>query len=154
MWRAALLGGLAGGLFAFGLARAFPPTPKPVPVPPPSEAKRFADQVIGRLKEGRTDDFLAYVRPAFAQVGDEQFARFRQGVIDTRTNAVRAYGPSRDFEFCRETPIGPSLVRVAYLEKHPGGCVLWALVVYDAPDGWQVSALSYQASESGFSLLH
>jgi hypothetical protein len=152
VWLAALVGGLLGGLFSFALARTFPYTPKPVQSPP-SEARQFADEVIGKLKDGKNDEFMAIMRPAFAQLNDEQFANFRKGVFDTRTGAAKIYGPGGAFEFCRETPLSPTLVRVTYLEKYAHGCIVWSMVVYNSPDGWRVTAFSFQTSESGFPLL-
>jgi hypothetical protein len=147
---AGLLGGLLGGLFGFALSRTFPAVPNPAPPAPPSEARQFAGHVIGKLKEGKNDEFMALLRPAFAQMTNEQFELFRKGVFDKRTDAARIYGPGGEFEFCRESTLSPTLVRVTYLEKYASGCVLWLLVVYHSPDGWRVASCSVQTSESGF----
>jgi hypothetical protein len=155
VWLAALAGGLLGGIFSLGLARAFPAQPK---TPPPgevqpSEARQFADEVIGKLKAGQNDEFIRYIRPAFSKMTDEQFAQVRQRIFEERTVATTAYGPSIAFEFCRETALSPTLVRLAYLEKYARGCLLWVMVVYNSPDGWRVVAFSLQTSESGFNAL-
>lgn len=150
---AALLGGLIGGVFSFALARTFPPPVKPAPPAPQSEARQFAEDLFRKLKAGHNDEFVALIRPGFGDLNDEQFTKFREGVFEMRTKVAKAYGPPIEFEFARETPLSPSLVRVTFVEKYPRGCVLWWVVVYNTPAGWQVSAFSYQTSESGFTAL-
>lgn len=152
VWMAAIVGGLLGGVFTFALLRSFPSHHKEPP-PPPTEARQFADDVIAKLHDGKNDEFIRYIRPAFAKLTDEQFAQFRKNLFDMRAEDAKIYGQPGDFEFCRETRLSPTLARVTYLEKFAHGCVLWSLVVYNSPDGWQLVALSFQKSESGFSSL-
>jgi hypothetical protein len=147
---AAVLGGLAGAAFSFVLARTFPAVPVTPPLPPPTEARQFAGRVIGALKDGKNDEFMGLLRPAFARMSDKEFAEFCQTVFLGRANAPNTYGPGGEFEFFNETAMSPTLVRVSYLEKYARGCMVWKLVVYDAPDGWQMTAFSY---ESGFPIL-
>ncbi|MBN9119023.1 MAG: hypothetical protein J0I06_07655 [Planctomycetes bacterium] len=147
---AGLLGGVLGALLSFGLARALPAPVKPPPPGPPSEARQFADHVLGKLKDGKNDEFMALLRPAYAQLTPEQFEQFRKSVFDARANAAKLYGSAAEFEFCRESVLSPTLVRVTYLEKYAHGCVMWLMVVYHAPDGWQVVSCVVRPSESGF----
>ena len=93
---------------------------------------------------------MAFLRPAFAQMTPEQFELFRKNVFDDRANAAKAYGPGGEFEFCRESALSPTLVRLTYLEKYQRGCVVWLLVVYDSPSGWQMVSCTVQTSASGF----
>jgi hypothetical protein len=150
---AGLLGGLLGAVFSFVLARALPGSVKPPPSPPPSEARQFADHVLGKLKAGQNDEFMAFLRPAFERMTDEQFAQFRQGVFDGRAGAAKSFGPGGEFEVCREAVLSPTLVRITYLEKYTRGCLLWSFVVYNAPDGWRVAAFSVHGPETGFTEL-
>ncbi len=150
---AGVLGGVLGALLSFALGRALPAPIKAPPPAPPSEARQFADEVIGKLKDGKNDEFMQYLRPAFAQMTDEQFAEFRKGVFDLRAGAAQAYGAGSEFEFCRESASSPTLVRVTYLEKFPRGCIVWIMGVYHAPDGWRVASYNFQTSESGFPAL-
>jgi hypothetical protein len=158
VWLAAVLGGLLGGVCAFGLARALPPTPKPPPDPPPSEARQFAEHVLGKLRDGKNDEFVTLIRPAFVEMAPADFAALVQNTFKVRADAARpetegGFGPGGEFEFCRETVLGPTLVRVAFLEKHARGCVLWVLVVYNSPGGWQVAGFRFETPISGFPAL-
>jgi hypothetical protein len=151
---AALLGGLLGGVASFALARTFPAPAKPPPTPPPSEARMFADDVMALLKTGKYDQFKQRVRLAFALMPEADFENFyREGVIGTRQKAAEAYGPAGEFEFARETVMSPSLVRITYIERYERGCVLWSVVVYNSPGGWQVSAFRFETSGTGFPTL-
>lgn len=149
---AGLLGGLVGALASYALARSFPHTPKPVPAPP-SEARQFADHVIGKLKDGKHDEFTALLRPAFAQMSNEDYAAFCTKLFEQRASAPKSFGAGGDFEFLHETAPTATLTRVTYVEKYARGCMVWCLVVYNTPDGWQMSAFSVQAAESGFPAL-
>ena len=150
---AAILGGLLGAVLSFVLARTFPAAPVPPPPAVPSEARQFADHVIETLQSGKNDEFMALLRPAFARLPDPNFAEFCKNVFEVRANALNTFGPGGQFEFFSESTISPTLVRVAYLEKYARGCMLWRLVVYNSPDGWQMSAFSFQTSELGFPML-
>lgn len=151
LWAAGLVGGLLGGLLGFALSRAFPAAPKPPPPAPPSEARQFADHVFGKLKDGKNDEFMQLLRHAFAQLTPEQYDEFfRKKVLEPRAQAATLYGGASEFEFCRESTVSPTLVRLTYLEKYPHGCVMWLLVVYNSPGGWQVVSCSVRTSESGF----
>src|SRR6478609_5134563 len=94
---AGLLGGVLGALFSFALARALPAPVKPPPPAPPSEARKFIEEVLGKLKEGKHDEFMAYLRSAYAQATDEQFAEVRKGVYESRERAAKEFGPGGDF---------------------------------------------------------
>jgi hypothetical protein len=154
VWMAALLGGLLGAVFSFALSRTFPTQPKAPPEPPKSEVRQFADDLIALLRVGKNEEFLAGVRQAFSGLNDEQFnQRVRQGFLKSRSESVTAYGPSTDFEFVRETSIGPNLVRFAYLEKFPHGCVVWIIVLYNTPEGWQVLAFTQLPLDAAFQML-
>ena len=150
---AGLLGGVLGAVFAFALARTFPATPKAPPPPPPSDARRDADELIAFLKAGKNEEFFAGVRAAFSGRNDEELNQARQHLLKLRDQPAAVYGPSIDFEFVRETSIGPNLVRFAYLEKFPRGCVVWTLVFYNAPDGWQVLAFTQVPLDAAFGML-
>ena len=149
---AGLLGGLVGAVFAFALARTFPTTPKSPP-PPPSEARPLADDLVAKLKAGKNDEFLTGVRQAFSDRDDEQFNQVRQNLLKSREGFGKDYGGSSDFEFVRETSVGPNLVRFAYLEKYPHGCVVWTLVYYNAPGGWQVLGYTLVPLDAAFGML-
>ncbi len=149
---AGLLGGVLGALASYALARSFPHTPK-LPPPPPSEARQFADHVIGKLKDGKNEEFTALLRPAFAQMSNEDYAAFCTKLFEQRANSPRYLGAGGEFEFVNETAPSATLVRVTYVEKYARGCVLWILVVYNSPDGWQMSAFSVQSADSGFPAL-
>jgi hypothetical protein len=153
VWLAGLLGGLLGAALSFGLARSFPPVLKPSPPPPPSEARQFAAEVLRKLKNGENQEFTRTIRPAFAQLSDKDFDDFCQLVFNNRKTAVEAYGAPGEIEFARETVLAPSLVRVSFVEKFPRGCLMWVLVVYNSPDGWQAAAFSLDSSKTGFSAL-
>ena len=150
---AGLLGGLFGAVFAFALARTFPTTPKAPPPPPPTEARLLADDLVAQLKAGKNEEFLTGVRAAFSDRDDEQFNQVRQNLLKSRNKFAIDYGGSIDFEFVRETSIGPNLVRFAYLEKFPHGCVVWTLVYYNAPDRWQVLAFTQVPLDAAFGML-
>jgi hypothetical protein len=154
VWWAGVLGGLLGAALSFVLVRSFPPVPKPPPAPPPSEARQFADEVVRKLKTGENQEFKKYVRSAFAQLPDKDFDEFcQQFVFNNRKAFADAYGPPVDFEFARETVLVPALVRVTYAEKYARGCLLWVIVVYNSPDGWQVAAFSLDGPKTGYSAL-
>ncbi len=150
---AGLLGGVLGAVFAFALARTFPATPKLSPPPPPTEARLRADDLVAQLKAGKNEEFFAGVRAAFSGRNDEELNQARQHLLKLRDQPAAVYGPSIDFEFVRETSIGPNLVRFAYLEKFPHGCVVWTLVYYNAPDGWQVLAFTQVPLDAAFGML-
>src|SRR5438105_15899609 len=101
VWVAAIVGGLLGGLLAFGVARACPATPKPAPEPAQSEARHYADDLIALLKAGKNDDFFAGVRQAFSGANQEQLGGLRKELQRLRDQPAEAYGPSLDFEFIR-----------------------------------------------------
>ena len=150
---AGLLGGALGGVVAFGLARTFPAPPPPVPTPQPSEARQYADDLIALLKAGKNEAFLKGVRQAF-DMPDERFdVEIREPFFKLREGRVREYGAGSEFEFIRESSLGPNLVRFAYLEKFPRGCVVWYIVFYNGPTGWQVLATSHMSLEAAFQLL-
>ena len=150
---AGLLGGLFGAVFAFALARTFPATPKAPPPPPPSEARPLADDLVARLKSGKNEEFLAGVRGAFSDRNDEEFNLVRQNLLKSREGFAKSYGGASDFEFVRETSVGPNLVRFAYLEKFPRGCVVWTFVYYNSPDGWQVLGYTQVPLDAAFGML-
>jgi hypothetical protein len=137
---AGLLGGLLGAVFSFALGRVLPAPVKPPPPAPPSEARQFTEHVLGKWKDGKNDEFMSLVRPAFAEASDEQFAEVRKGMYEAREHDVKLFGGSGEFEFCRESILSPTLVRLTYLEKYPRGCVVWSLTVYNAPSGWLVAS--------------
>lgn len=142
---AGVLGGLLGGLFGFALARTFPAVPKPPPPPPKSEAREFAEQVFELLKAGKHDDFVSALRPAFAEASDEQFAEVRKRMFEARENDIKMYGTGGEFEFCRESVLSPTLVRVIFIEKFARGCKVWSMIVYHASDGWKVVSCDVRA---------
>jgi hypothetical protein len=152
---AGVLGGVLGAVCSFALARALPAPVKVPPPAPPSEARQFADHVIGLLKAGDNKKFLEYLRPAYPRkLNDEQFAEHvGKNVFQARVDAVELYGASIDFEFCRELVLSPSLVRLLYLERFAHGCTVWHLIVYHSPDGWMVYSCTMRAAESGFTTL-
>ena len=151
---AGLLGGVLGAVFAFALARTFPATPKLSPPPPPSEGRQFADDLIAKLKAGKSDEFTAKVRNGFPELNDEDFNQaVRQPLLTMRENFGKAYGQPSEFEFVRETAISPSVVRFAYLEKFPHGCVVWVIACYDGPQGWQVLGFRHLKLEAAFDML-
>lgn len=133
---AGLLGGLLGAVFSFALARALPAPVKPPPPAPPSEARQYVEQVLGLLKAGKHDDFMAQLRPAFAESTDEQFAEVRKQMYEARERDAKMFGGAGEFEYCRESVLSPTLVRVIFLEKYPRGCMVWSMIVYQAPDRW------------------
>lgn len=144
---AGLLGGLLGAVCSFALARALPTPVKPPPPAPPSEARQFAEQVLGLLKAGKHDDFMSQLRPAFPEADDEKFKAVREGIEAGRKQAVAKYGGVSEFEYCRESALSPTLTRVVFLEKFPQGCVVWSMMVYQSPGGWLV--VSCQLGEPG-----
>jgi hypothetical protein len=153
LW-AGIAGGLIGALVSFALARTFPPKPAAPPPAPPSEARQFGDHVIGKLKTGDRAEFTRLIRPAFAGMTNEQFAEFCQrSVFDNRDQFGKANGGAVEFEFARETVLSPSLVRLAYADKYARGCLVWVLVVYNTPDGWQVLAFSFDSEATGYRAL-
>lgn len=154
LW-AGIAGGLIGALLSFALARTFPPKPAGAPPAPPSEARQFADHVIGKLKTGDRAEFTRLIRPAFAGMTNEQFAEFCQkSVFDNRDQFAKSNGGAVEIEFARETVLSPSLVRLAYADKYARGCLIWVLVVYNTPEGWQVLAFSFDSESTGFRALH
>jgi hypothetical protein len=150
---AAILGGLCGAVFSLVLARALPvavPVKPPVPAPP-SEAREFAEEIFRKLKSGKNDDFKRLVRPAFGRLSDEEFETFcKDEVFGQRDAFAKSHGGSGELEFARETVLSPSLVRVSFLEKFARSCILWAVVLYNGPDGWQVSAFTFDTATTGF----
>ncbi|MBM3978732.1 MAG: hypothetical protein FJ304_00330 [Planctomycetes bacterium] len=153
LW-AGIAGGLIGALVSFALARTFPPKPAVAPPAPPSEARQFADHVIGKLRAGDRAEFTRLIRPAFAGMTNEQFAEFCQkSVFDNRDQFAKSNGGAVEIEFARETVLSPSLVRLAYADKYARGCLIWVLVVYNTPEGWQVLAFSFDSETTGFRAL-
>ncbi|QJX00152.1 hypothetical protein [Frigoriglobus tundricola] len=158
---AGLLGGVLGAVIAFGLTRTFPfpVPPPPVPAPRPSDARpsaarQYTDDLIALLRAGNNEAFLKGVRQAFP-VPDERFdVEVRVPLLKQRQLWEQEYGKGSDFEFIRETALGPNLVRCAYLEKFPRGCVVWYIVVYNGPTGWQVLAFNQLSLEAAFHLLN
>jgi hypothetical protein len=147
---AGLLGGLLGAVLSFALGRVLPAPVKPPPPAAPSEARGYAEFGLSKLKEGKHDEFMEFLRPAYLQAPPEEFARVRAGLIKAHEENVVAYGPGGDFEFCDETQLSPTAVRVSFLEKYQRGCVTWTFVVYKGQAGWLVVSCRVYPSASGF----
>jgi hypothetical protein len=147
------LGGLLGGLVAFGLSRVFPATPKP-PVPPPrSEGRQFADDTIALLKAGKNEDFVLAVQSAFPELSPDQFNQLvRQPLLKFR-DGTKLYGQPSEFEFVHEAALGPTVVQCAYLEKFPHGCVVWTVTCFNSAEGWRLAGYRYLKLENAFDLL-
>jgi len=140
-------------VIAFGLARVFPVPPPPTPAPRPSEARQYADDLIALLRTGKNEAFLKGVRQAFP-MPDERFdVDIREPLFKRRQHWEQEYGAGSDFEFIHESSLGPNLVRCAYLEKFPRGCVVWFIAFYNGPTGWQVLAFNYLPLETAFQQL-
>lgn len=147
---AGLLGGLLGAVLSFGLGRVLPAPVKPPPPAPPSEARQYVEFGLSKLKEGKHDEFMEFLRPAYLHAPPEEFAQVREGLSKAREDNVKAYGPGGDFEFCRETQLNPTAYRVSFLEKYQRGCAMWTFVVYHGDAGWLVVSCLVQPSASGF----
>jgi hypothetical protein len=156
---AGLLGGLLGAVVSFALSRSLSPAPKPgepapaqvAPTAPP-EARKFADEVMVKMQTGKDDEVLAMLRRAFLELSDEQFARDVRGAY-LASRASKPYGPSLGVELVRETAVAPDAVRFAYLERFARGCVVWVVVCYNSPDGWQLAGFRHLKLEAAFDEL-
>jgi hypothetical protein len=155
VWRAALLGGLLGGLVAFGLSRVFPAPLKSPPPAPLSEGRQFADDMIGYLKAGKNEDFVLALRSGFPGLNDEQYNQLvRQELFKFRDGVKNLYGQPSEFGFVHESALGPYAVQCAYMEKFPRGCVVWTLTCFNSSEGWRLLGYRSMKLENAFDLLH
>ncbi|HEY1186096.1 MAG TPA: hypothetical protein VGE74_00505 [Gemmata sp.] len=148
---AGVLGGLLGGIGGFALTRAFPTQPLP---DKPHEARPVADDLFAKLQKGRTDEFLAAVRPGFAELDDAAFETgVRQPLQAAREGFAKGFGGPGQFEFYRELAPAPGLVRFIYLERYPKGCLVWFLYAYRTADGWSPVGFKYMKADAVFEAL-
>lgn len=157
---AGLLGGLLGGIGGALLSRTVPEKGKPADDVAQTAliapgARDRADDLIAKLRAGKTDDFFTAIRAAFVnRPNDEQFAQFRQTVNGLRQKFAADLGGAVDLEFARETALGPSLVQFIYVEKYERGCAAWCVTCYHTPNGWRVLAFGYKPLESVFGTVN
>ena len=146
---AGLLGGLLGGVVSFTASRLISPAPAkqettPPPPPQPTEAREVADAFVAKLKAGKIDEFIQDVRLGITFMGDDEYAKFRTDLTESRRVVPQILGrASGEFELVKETPLTPSLVRVVYLEKFERGGVAWYFTLYHGKDGWRVDDVSW-----------
>ncbi len=159
---AGALGGVLGAVLSFALSRSLIPLSKPgevqnatpsAPAQSPPEARLFADEFIVKMQTGRDTEVLAMLRRAFLELNDEEFAReVRTPYLASRTS--RPYGRSLGVERIRETVVAPDAVRFAYLERFQQGCVVWVVVCYNSPEGWQLVGFRHLKLEAAFNDLN
>jgi hypothetical protein len=155
---AGLLGGVLGAIIGFALMRSFPPAAKfapstPTPIASP-EARQFADDLVAKLKAGKDEEVMSSVRLAFREMPDDQFNQtVREPYLFVRKHFPQQYGPSRGFEFVRENVVSEDIARFVYLERFAHGCIVWTIVCYNTPTGWQVIGFQHLKLEAAFQVL-
>ena len=148
---AGVLGGVLGGAAGFVLTRALPAKALP---DKPHEARPLADDLFAKLQNGRTDEFLAAVRPAYAELDDAAFeANVRQPLLAAREGFAKGFGGPGRFEFHRESAPAPGLVRFTHIERYPKGCLVWFLYAYQGADGWRPVGFKYMKPDVVFEAL-
>jgi hypothetical protein len=155
VWSAALLAGLLGAAFSLLLARSFPGNPPVPPPPPPSEARLFAEALIAELQAEKYDEFNALPLAGATSGSDEWRAEVRRSVQDSRKYCGAALGKAGGsaagtLELMREVPSGPTITRLAFLERVPRGGVVWTIEVFRGPEGWSLLSLTIESVERVF----
>lgn len=138
VWPAAVLAGLLAGAVAFALGRTFP-APPPAPASKPSEAREVADSLVEKLKAGKYDEFAQTPHTGTAEEVSVKVAALKRAIADSREYCkALSKRTAGEFELVRETPLGPSLARVVYLERFDTGGVVWGIGLFRAADGWRL----------------
>ena len=154
---AGLLGGVLGAIICFALLRSFPPATKPTTPPTPTaspEARAFAESLIAKLREGKDDELLSLVRQGYGEMSEERFnAEIRAPFHGVRKGFPEVYGKSLGIEFAREQPVSEDIARFVYIERFERGCVVWTVVCYNSPTGWQVAGFQHLKLEAAFQVL-
>jgi hypothetical protein len=151
VWPAAVLAGLVAGAVAFALGRTFPVPP---PAAAPSEAREVADSLVEKLKTGKYDEFAS--TPHLGAPGDagKKVADLKSAIAQSREFCAAHFKRTvGEFELIRETPLGPSLARVLYLERFDTGGVVWGMGLFRAADGWRLVSVVVEPVEVAFPAL-
>lgn len=150
VWPAAVLAGVIAGAIAFGLGRTFPAPPAPVAAKP-SEAREVADALVEKLKAGKYDEFAQTPHLGAADDPAKKVALLKAAIEQSREYCKTHYNRTAgEFELVRETPLGPSLARVVYLERFDTGGVVWGMGLFRAADGWRLVAVTVEPIENAF----
>jgi hypothetical protein len=150
---AGVVGGLLGGAASFALTRFLPEPAKPdiTQQQPPSEAREYGAQLVAMLQAGQYDAFVAAPHLGSPELAEKRAEGMKAAIDSSREYAkLRLKGTRGEFELIRETPLGPSLTRLVYLERFPNGGVVWALGLFRGADGWQILGVTIQPVEEAF----
>ena len=152
---AGILGGLLGGVASFALSRALPAKPETAQNPPPhSEAREVGEQLVAKLQAGQYDAFVAAPHLGAPEEVEKRASEMKASIDRSREYARQRLNGSRgEFELIRETPLGPSLTRLVYLERFPAGGVVWAIGLFRAADGWRILGVTVEPLETAFPAL-
>lgn len=152
---AGVISGLVGGAAAVAAGKYVKPAPTTVAgeQPPaavagqslvPPEVRTIGDAFMGKLKAGDIEGFASGTKVGMTVLTETDFVKFKKSLIDSRTLFAKMFGsPTGEFELVRETPAGPSLMRLIYLEKYERGGVLWVFVLFHTKDGWRLSTVTW-----------
>ena len=143
---AGLLGGVLGGVGSLGVTRWMKPaTPAKTEVGGPAEAKQIAESYIGKLKEGKYEEFKADVKAGLDFTSEAVSQAYNKDFDEARRVYPGASGsPTGEFDLLRETALAPDLARFVYLEKFQRGSLLWIIVVYRTPERWRINAIAWK----------
>jgi hypothetical protein len=152
LWKPILIAGLLGGLLGSSASVVASRFLKPAPVPPPpvpnqdaiNEAREVVNSLLTELKDGRTERFMAHIRPAYQQMTDDQFKQFKKDFVNARLEYPRYLGnPLGQFEVIRESADGPNLVRLTYMEKYEHSALIWRFILYRGSESWNLAYLKF-----------
>ena len=153
VWLAALLAGALAGAVCFALGRTFP-APPAAPAGAPSEARRVADALVEKLKAGRYDEFAQTPHLSATDDPAKKVEVLKSAIEQSREYCkVHFKRTAGEFELVRETPLGPALARVVYLERFDTGGVVWAIGLFRAADGWRLVTVNVEPIEIAFPAL-
>jgi len=145
IWAAGLLGGLLGGVVSFAASRIIVPAPAVTPSTAAAESRPVVESFIGKLQSEKADGLEAEATSGRWLVTEQELASFRGQFNADRTRFVQQYGPrTGEFELVREEVLGPSIVRVVYLERYQRDGILWIFVVYRTIGEWRVVGVSWK----------
>ena len=145
IWAAGILGGLLGGVVSLAASRIIVPAPVVTPSTAGAEARPVVESFIGKLQTEKADGLEAEVTSGRWLVTEQELASFRGQFNADRDRFVQQYGPrSGEFEPVREEVLGPSIVRLVYLERYQRDGILWIFVVYRTMGEWRVVGVSWK----------
>jgi hypothetical protein len=151
---AGVLSGLLGSGGAFVAGRYAGPTPPEKPAVDPA-ARKLAGELLDKLKSGDAEQFATALYANTYAFPDAERVVLQAGVVKAREQHAKSHGKSSgEFEPLREQVVGPSVVRLVYLEKFERGGVAWYFVLCRGSDGWRVADVKWDptlgAAFSGF----